>query len=359
MKVFLFTLVLFVYGLFFAEWFLRALNPQAILPRYIQEGPYGVRANIPNAEYRHSTPEVEVSMRINSQGMRASRDYEVSKPAGVCRVAIFGDSFFMGYEAKMEHSYAGQLESHLKSFGKNCQVLNFSVSGFGTAESLIILKEKALAYSPDYIVLEWHYTDPNDNLRSNLFAVDENNRLIRAREKFLPGVAIRKKLMQFSLYRWAIEYSHLYTVGREKLASSIKNTLVKVRNFELFPEKKPEPANVEAISEAIVVNRYSLLDQLLVNEFDAIAKNHGAKFVVLDVPQKNFNGEIVSSFKYLDESKIMADRVLSPVDLFKDLTESNVELYRTRGHKHFNEKGYSELALLTAQGINQLSKNDN
>ena len=118
MKKIVLALLLYAYSLFFGEWFLRLLNPQALLPRYIQAGDHGIRENIPNAEYRHWTPEIEVLMQTNRHGMRDYRDYTVKKPKGVCRVAIFGDSFFMGYEASFEDSFAGRLENDLKVGGE-------------------------------------------------------------------------------------------------------------------------------------------------------------------------------------------------------------------------------------------------
>jgi lysophospholipase L1-like esterase len=361
MKKVLFLIFLSAYSLFFAEWFLRFLNPQALLPRYIQAGPLGVRENIPNAQYRHWTPEVEVDMKINAQAMRDDRDYEIAKPEGICRVAIFGDSFFMGYEASLENSFAGQLRAQLNELGHNCQVLNFAVSGFGTAESLVVLQEKALEYSPDYVVLQWHYTDPNDNLRANLFAIDSDGTLVRKNDRFLPGVALRSKLMKYSIYRWAIEYSHLYSLTREKLASFVKNTLVRIRSidFSFQESKQPElaaadestqPSKISNDKEEVVIS----LNELLVNEFGRLVNASGAKFLLLDVPNQNFNGKIESSYKYLNLSFIEADAVLSPETELRKRVVSGEKLYREEGHRHFNEKGYSLVAEAASIKIDEM-----
>ena len=98
---------LLAYTLLFAEGFIRLFDPQAVMPRYITGTPWGVRGNIPHADYWHHTPEVDVEYRINGQGLRADRDYPLAKPPGVCRIAVFGDSFFFGLEADLKRYLRG------------------------------------------------------------------------------------------------------------------------------------------------------------------------------------------------------------------------------------------------------------
>src|SRR4051794_17076478 len=123
----LIAFALALYSFVFAECFLRILDPQPILPRYVTGTAWGVRGNIPNARYWHRTAEVTVEYRINAQGMRADRDYPLAKPPGVCRIALFGDSFFMGYELALEDTFAAKLEKRLNARGVTAEVLNFSV----------------------------------------------------------------------------------------------------------------------------------------------------------------------------------------------------------------------------------------
>ncbi len=129
-----------VYALFFSELFLRYLSPQALVPRYVTAAPWGIRGNIANAVYRHHTPEVDVELRINPQGMRDNRIFPQIKPQGTCRIALFGDFYFMGFEAELEDSIAYQLEQNMRSAGFRVEVSNFAVSGFGNAEMQVALE---------------------------------------------------------------------------------------------------------------------------------------------------------------------------------------------------------------------------
>ena len=62
-----------LYTMVLAELFLRLFAPQPLMPRYITGAPWGVRANIADSNYRHTSAEVDVSFHINAQGMRADR----------------------------------------------------------------------------------------------------------------------------------------------------------------------------------------------------------------------------------------------------------------------------------------------
>ena len=69
---------LIVFTLAFAEIFVRLVAPQALMPRYVTGAPWGVRRNIPNADYWHITPDVKVEYRINRWGMRDDRDFTLA-----------------------------------------------------------------------------------------------------------------------------------------------------------------------------------------------------------------------------------------------------------------------------------------
>ena len=77
----------------------------------------GVRMNVPDAQYWQTTPEVQVQVRINAQGIRSDREYSYQKLENRCRILLFGDSFFMGYEVDLKDSLAYLLEQRLNVEG--------------------------------------------------------------------------------------------------------------------------------------------------------------------------------------------------------------------------------------------------
>jgi lysophospholipase L1-like esterase len=99
------------------------------------------------------TGETVNPIQINSAGMRDDREYAVGPHPGKYRVAILGDSFAEAMQVPLEQTFARRLESRLKACQANPEVMNFGVQGYGTAQELLVWRNKARAYEPDAVVL--------------------------------------------------------------------------------------------------------------------------------------------------------------------------------------------------------------
>jgi hypothetical protein len=113
----------------------------------------------------------------NREGM-ADRDHLLDKPAGVYRIALLGDSYSEARQVEREQAFWRLLPAELAACGfqggKPVEVLNFGVSGFGTAQEYVMLESSAIRYRPDLVLLQ--FTNGND-VRDNSFALDtEKNR---------------------------------------------------------------------------------------------------------------------------------------------------------------------------------------
>src|SRR6266550_1459256 len=95
-------------------------------------------------------------VRINSDGLR-DREHTKTKPADTIRIAVIGDSYAEALQVPMEAAFWSVMENRLQRCagvsGKPVEVLNFGVSGYGTAQELITLREHVWAYSPDLVLL--------------------------------------------------------------------------------------------------------------------------------------------------------------------------------------------------------------
>ncbi|HWR52060.1 MAG TPA: SGNH/GDSL hydrolase family protein [Bryobacteraceae bacterium] len=92
-------------------------------------------------------------VRINSSGLR-DREHAKAKPPGVLRVAVLGDSFAEAMQVDQEHTFWSVLEHRLNACAtRKVEVLNFGVSGYGTAQELIMLRRDVWQYDPDIILL--------------------------------------------------------------------------------------------------------------------------------------------------------------------------------------------------------------
>ena len=202
---------------------LRALAPQSIVPRYVEASAYGIRKNIAHVRGAMQTSDFQHAFATNSQGFRGSREYSIEKPSGVLRVIVLGDSVTLGHGVSDNETFSSVAERAL-SRRRTVEVINMGVSGFGTAEELIQLKEIGFGYHPDLVVLAYFPNDPYNNMVSQLFSV-EDGRLVRAKESFTPALFVRDHLSEIPGYSFLCQHSHVVNFIRARLSAFFMDRL--------------------------------------------------------------------------------------------------------------------------------------
>lgn len=103
--------------------------------------------------------EAKQYVRINSDGFH-DRERSIQKPPGTLRIAVLGDSYVEAMNVPLEKAFPAVLQRQLAQCkavrGKKIEVLNFGVSGYGTAQELLTLHEKVWKYAPDIILLAFY-----------------------------------------------------------------------------------------------------------------------------------------------------------------------------------------------------------
>ncbi len=162
-------LVLFglLFGLLLCEIFLRVIGYS--YPIFYTTDYYRGFALRPGIEGRYQR-EGASYVRINSDGQR-DREHAKTKPPDTVRIAVLGDSFAEAMHVPMEQTFWSLLERKLEEChaypGKHVEVMNFGVSGYGTAQELMTLRQKVWDYSPDLVLLTFTtYNDVYDNSRA-------------------------------------------------------------------------------------------------------------------------------------------------------------------------------------------------
>jgi hypothetical protein len=126
--------------------------------RYLFDAVLGWR-NIP--DYRATT--FGKPMTINSRGLR-DREYPYEKPPGTKRILVLGDSFTWGFGVGDSAIFTEDLERRLTANRESWEVLNAGVSGWGTDQEYLFLKNEGLRYSPDIVLLAFYLrNDPINN----------------------------------------------------------------------------------------------------------------------------------------------------------------------------------------------------
>lgn len=148
----LLILIGFLVGAIIAEIALRVAGYS--FPEFYQRDQVVGISLMPGAEgwYRK---EGGAYIRINSDGLRDVERVK-PKPPGIFRIALLGDSYCEGLQVSLEETFWSVMAKKLDEcqvFPGKVEVINFGVSGYGTAQELLTLREKVWQYSPDLVVL--------------------------------------------------------------------------------------------------------------------------------------------------------------------------------------------------------------
>lgn len=339
-------ILLLIYICLFGELFLRFLAPQPIVPRYVTGTKWGIRGNIPGAQYVQITPETTAHISVNNQGFRSDHEYVIEKPARLCRIGFFGDSYFMGYEVNSQDMFVTQVQNLLAEKGFHVEVLNFAVSGFGTAEEVIALQKYGLTYEPDLIVFEWHQSDIEDNIRSALFKLNQTSKLEQWHETYLPAVDINDRLQNIASYQWLSDHSQFFNAVKEKTTVMIKQALAKYNRLRYHSDENPN-ANDKEFDQREAQN----LSVALLKYANEISQAHNIPFLIFDIPIFSSRTDFVSSAVNLALPPELSERLVSPLKKFQSIANPETQLYFEKGHRHFTPKGNQVAASVLVERI--------
>ncbi len=323
------VLIAIVYCPLAAEIILLIMAPMPILPRYVCATPYGIRANEPSKSYWHRTAEYRVHIQTNSKGIRANHDIPYEKSRDLKRIVLLGDSFGMGYGVNEDQMFTARLVHYLEQdYGIKAEVVNLSTSGHGNAEELVALNHEGMRYEPDLVLVAWHPTDLSDNVRSNLYTVQEGG-IQSTGKSYLPAVGLRARLFNVPGYRFLAENSQFYNFVRD-LASRKISQLMLACQFNRATNT--EPNDIKA-SEGLAAD----LTVFLLSEIRCVSERGGATFLVLDIPRCKNREEFFSQFPYDNRHFENTFSVLSPIETFEKM--DGEMLYWERSHGHFTPLG--------------------
>ncbi|MEM8641923.1 MAG: SGNH/GDSL hydrolase family protein [Cyanobacteria bacterium P01_G01_bin.54] len=157
----------FLFALIVSELALRIVGfSQPILHQPEQLRGYAGR---PNAAGVYSR-EGRAFVRMNRDGLR-DYNHTIEKPPNTLRIAVLGDSYSEALQVTIDKTYWSVLQEELNEDcaslsqqGYQAEIVNFGVSGYGTAQQLLTLQNHVWRYDPDIVLLAFLPTnDIHDN----------------------------------------------------------------------------------------------------------------------------------------------------------------------------------------------------
>lgn len=238
------------------------------------------------------TKEGRALVHVNAAGRR-DRDTPLDKPDDVFRIAVLGDSYSEAMQVAREEAYWALLRERLAACGfqpgKRIEVLNFGVSGYGTAQEYAMLESNAIRYRPDLVLLQ--FTNGND-VRNNSFALEQEkyrpfymldpDGRLRMDESFASEAGFRRSVsLPMELVRRATDRSRVLQLLREVRSGR----LVQKAHASDAPgvEQGLEPVVLRPPGDALWEEAWKITEGLIAQTAD-YARRNGARFVVFTVP---------------------------------------------------------------------------
>ena len=310
----------------------------------------------PWAGHHWYASDFSVEVETNPLGFR-DIEREHSKPDGVKRVALLGDSFIEAAQVPFKKTAAQIMERRLTTFSENdpniskWEVLNFGVSNFGLGQYLLTWEEHARHFNPDLIaifVAQLHMARTVTGEKAGAFVETENKRLsIRPTFRLDVDSLARepaKDYDQFITFQEnLIETAFSGQRVRRKRAGMITCNYARMLRSRFWPQRKkvqePQETNILAVNLKII------------EELDQQAKRIGSRVIVLDASQYFGDGENISTA--LRET--CTKNGLGYIPIYYDLLKANMEGISTRWvhDSHFNEAGNEILANAILHWISQ------
>ncbi len=108
---------------------------------------------VPSKTYRFQNG---VEIRTNAHGLRDREGYDLRKPDGVLRIAVVGSSEVMGWGVPDGETFENLVEDRLNAQNdgskfERYELINFSVTGYGPIEKLMMAEQRALGFDPDVL----------------------------------------------------------------------------------------------------------------------------------------------------------------------------------------------------------------
>ena len=321
-------------------------------------------------------------VEINRDGFR-DRDYPQDPPPNTIRIAVLGDSFAEAMQVDADEALWAVMERKLADCPvlkeRRIEAINFGVTNYGTAQQLLMLRQKVWNYSPDIVLLAvFTGNDISDNYRK----LDNRNRpyFIYKKGELIPDMSFRNPDRTLPPYGFSrVDVLPDWLVKKSRIIQRIKKVELENRNRRLEERRKIiyNQVFIEPQTE-VWKEAWKVTEKLILLMRDEVMKKN-ADFLVVTLsnevqvnPDPNFRKDFaeergISDLFYPDKRlKRLGDRhdftVLNLAPIFQSYAEKKqVCLHGFENAVecggHWNQKGHGLAGELIAPTVCQLLEN--
>jgi len=164
--------------------------------------------NKPNAIFStYGKGEFENEISINSFGFRDD-EFSKEKMANVYRIAVLGDSQEEALQVPLADTWQKVMAQKLsQELRRNVETYNFGISGYGTDQEWLTLREKVWQFLPDMVVLAFSPNDVGDTYKNKLIRLEDDRLKVVSAKERAGGNILGKLIRQTYLYHLILKAS--------------------------------------------------------------------------------------------------------------------------------------------------------
>ncbi len=263
--------------------------------------------HIPNVKMRHpATGSKPWYVRTNSAGLRDDRELSQTKPQGVTRITLLGDSFTFGYSVEVEERYSTVLE---QSFA-GLEVVNFGLCSAGIDQEFLIYREIASAWESDVLMISPYLNNVGRcQLAYHMFQDQAGGRHMTPKPYFeLDGDDLALKNVPVIRRPTAEQAAELEAAQAGRAGT---------RNVEANPQRRVVRLAKQAILERRL--KYLMIKVLPVQPY--------GEYVSADAPEWRLAKRILQELRAISKQKHV---VISPLPAWSVVLNPSLATYRDR-----------------------------
>lgn len=189
--------------------------------------------NKPNAAFRHASAEFDNEIRINSYGFRDD-EFNKEKPSDVFRIAVLGDSQEEALQVALADTWQKVMVRKLGGeLGRLVETYNFGVSGYGTDQQWLTLREKVWQFAPDMIILAFSPNDVGDTFKNKLVRIREDKIEIITNQERAGGNVLGKLARQTYTYHLIVKAASSNIITK-RIIDKVRTKILGFRKEEKF-----------------------------------------------------------------------------------------------------------------------------
>lgn len=335
----------------------------------------------PNTTYLYEIPEGRISVTYNSDGWR-DLEHPLEKPDGVFRILVLGDSFMEANSVKLDDTFHRQVEALGRAAGKNVEVINMGVAGYGTLQEYLVFHHIGHLYNPD-LVLVGFFTG-NDLMNNSLALASiltEEGQVTSARPFLdlnqstswtITPVDFKAAQLSYAKNKTSLEAKRNKLTEKLVLLKLLSEGIARipVPEFLKNQEGQPEPVDKRDYELALMGVNYCLepaeftqawdTTKRIFSKFKQEVQASGGELVVFTVPaleevSLEYMNAVMADVSYPDKlclekapghtrlSRILTELDIEQISLLPDFSrvmrENGINLYQS--DLHWNTKGHA------------------